>query len=75
MWFVSDPVATLSRPIKELKHFEKKLIKAGEEAVYRFTVNPQRDLSYRDAEGNLVLEAGDYYLQVKDKRVKFTLID
>ena len=75
MWFVSDPVATLSRPVKELKHFEKKLIKAGEEAVYRFTVNPQRDLSYRDAEGNLVLEAGDYYLQVKDKRVKFTLID
>ena len=46
-------------------HFEKKLIKAGEEAVYRFTVNPQRDLSYRDAEGNLVLEAGGLITDLK----------
>ena len=30
LWFISDPVATISRPMKELKYFEKKELKAGE---------------------------------------------
>ena len=29
-WFISDPYCSITRPVKELKHFEKQLIKAGE---------------------------------------------
>lgn len=28
-WFISDPYCSITRPVKELKHFEKQFIKAG----------------------------------------------
>lgn len=75
MWFISDPVCSVSRPVKELKYFEKRTLKPGETAVYQFTLNPWRDLSFRDEDGNRVLEGGDYYIQVKDKQLKLKLIE
>ncbi|MDA3892442.1 MAG: glycoside hydrolase family 3 C-terminal domain-containing protein [Salinivirgaceae bacterium] len=75
LWFISDPVANISRPIKELKYFEKKSIKAGEKMVYSFEIVPERDLSYPDNTGKRHLEAGDFYLQVGNKKVKFELVD
>lgn len=75
MWFVNDPSCTVSRPVKELKHFEKQLLKPAETRMFRFVVNPQRDLSYRDEDGNRILETGDYYIMVKDKRIKLMLTD
>lgn len=75
MWFVSDPACTVSRPVKELKHFEKQTLKPGETRVFRFRLNPWKDLSYRDEDGNKVLEAGDYYVTVKDRRLKLALKD
>lgn len=73
MWFINDPVCTMSRPVKELKFFEKQTLKPGETRIFRFQLNPRQDLSYRDEDGNRILEAGDYY--VKDQRVKLTLKD
>lgn len=75
LWFVSDPVANISRPMKELKFFEKKEIKAGGKVIYKFEIVPMRDLSYVDSKGNRHLEAGDFYLQVKNQKVKFELVD
>lgn len=72
-WFISDPVATISRPIKELKHFEKKLIKAGQSVIYTFEIDPYRDLSYPDANGNRILESGDFYLSAGNQKIKFEL--
>lgn len=73
MWFINDPACTISRPIKELKHFEKQTLKPGETRIFRFRLNPRKDLSYRDEDGNSILEAGDYYIMVKDQKVKLTL--
>ena len=39
-WFISDPFSTITRPCKELKHFEKQLIKAGETHIFRFEIDP-----------------------------------
>lgn len=74
-WFVSDPVATISRPVKELKYFQKQLIKKGETKTFSFEVDPLRDLGFVDGEGNRFLEPGDYYIAVKDKKVKIEVTD
>lgn len=75
LWFVSDPVSSISRPMKELKFFEKKEINAGESSTYKFIINPKRDLSYTDATGKKLLEAGDFYVQVGNQKIKFELVD
>ena len=74
-WYICDPYSTLTRPVKELKHFEKKLLKAGEEYTFTFEIDPARDLSFVNADGERFVEAGDYYIIVKDKKVKITLTD
>lgn len=75
LWFVSDPVCRIARPVKELRHFEKKFIKNGETATYLFHLDPMRDLAYTDDRGNRFLEAGDYYIVVGDQRLKIELVD
>lgn len=72
-WFVTDPFCSITRPVKELRHFEKKLVKAGATEIFRFDVNPGRDLSYVDPQGNPLLEDGEYRISVKDKTIIFNL--
>jgi beta-glucosidase len=74
-WFIADPVCSVSRPMKELKFFEKKELKSGESTVYRFEIDPIRDLSYVNSNGDKLLESGEFFLMVKDQKVKFELID
>lgn len=73
-WYIADPFASISRPLKELKHFEKKPIRAGETVTYSFTIDPLRDVSFPDAEGNRRLEEGEFYLLVGEQKVKFELV-
>jgi beta-glucosidase len=75
MWFIKDPYAAISRPMKELKHFEKKFIKSGTATTYRFEIDPMRDLSYVDSTGKRHLETGDFYVIVNGQEVKFELTD
>lgn len=72
-WFISDPYCSISRPIKELKHFEKRFLKKGETAIFSFEIDPQRDFSYIDESGNRFLEEGDYYVLMKDQKVKIEI--
>lgn len=74
-WFIRDPVCTIARPIKELKHFEKQLIKPGESKVFIFEIEPLRDLSFVDGDGKQFLESGDYFIYVKDKAIKIEIED
>jgi len=74
-WFIQDPVSTISRPVKELKYFEKKQLKKGETKIYRFEVNPERDLSFVDGDGKRFLETGDYNIIVKNKKIKIEIVD
>lgn len=74
-WFIQDPVSSISRPIKELKHFEKQLLKKGETKTYKFEIDPERDLSFVDGNGKRFLEAGDYNILVKNKKIKVEIVD
>lgn len=74
-WFISDPFCTISRPVKELKHFEKQLIKKGETKTFSYDVDLLQDFGFVDADGKRFLESGDYYIMVKDKKVKVELKD
>ncbi|MNK00512.1 Periplasmic beta-glucosidase precursor [compost metagenome] len=74
-WFIQDPVSTISRPIKELKYFDKQLLKKGETKVYKFEIDLQRDLSFVDGDGKRFLEAGDYNIIVKNKKIKIEIVD
>jgi len=75
LWFIKDPFATISRPMKELKHFEKQFIKSGEKTTYKFEIDPMRDLSYLDSFGNRHLESGDFFVIVNEQMIKFEVID
>ena len=74
-WFISDPYCSITRPVKELKYFEKQSIKAGETKIFRFDIDLERDLGFVDGNGKRFLEAGEYYIQVKDQKVKIELTD
>lgn len=72
-WYICDPYSSVTRPVRELKHFEKRLIRQGDTATFTFDIDPERDLSFVDHEGNRFLEPGDYYIIVKDRKVRITV--
>lgn len=74
-WFISDPYYSITRPVKELKHFEKQLIKAGETKTFRFDIDLERDFGFVNEDGKRFLEAGEYHILVQGKTVKIELID
>ena len=75
MWYISDPASSISRPMKELKYFEKNELKAESSSVFRFEIDPVLDLSYVDATGKKFLEAGYFYLIVNDQKIKFEVVE
>ncbi len=74
-WFISDPVSTISRPVKELKHFEKQMIRKGETKTFSFKIDLLQDLGFIDSNGKRFLESGEYYIMVKDKKVMVEVED
>lgn len=72
-WFIHRPVASITQPIKELKYFEKASIPAGGSRVFRFAIEPARDLSFRDGQGNPILEPGDIDLMTGNQKASFQL--
>ena len=72
-WFVYDPVSSVSRPVRELRFFEKKNIKKGETIVYEFEIDPDRDLAFVNRNGESILESGEYIIMVKNKKATILL--
>ena len=58
--YVADPEASIDRPAKELKGFEKVFLKAGEKKTVTFEIDAE-DLSYFDADKHeWVAEPGEF---------------
>ena len=74
-WFISDPYCSITRPVKELKHFEKQFIKVGETKTFCFDIDLERDFGFVNEDGKRFLEAGEYHILVQGKTVKIELID
>ena len=73
-WYVNDPFSHITRPVKELKYFEKKLIKAGESVTFKFEIDPLRDLGFVNREGEKYLDKGEYKIMVGDQSVSIYVI-
>ena len=59
--YVRDIVAETTRPVRELKGFERLSLKAGEEKVLVFEV-PTSDLAYCHSDMSFKADAGDFYV-------------
>ena len=74
LWFISDPYCSVvTRPEREIKFFEKRLIRKGTTETFRFEVDPARDLGYLDGNGKYFVEPGEYHILVGDKDLKLNL--
>lgn len=61
--YVQQLVGSLSRPVKELKGFQKVMLASGEERVIHFQVS-QNDLRFFDAKLNFAAEPGVFNVQI-----------
>ncbi|HEX9901275.1 MAG TPA: glycoside hydrolase family 3 C-terminal domain-containing protein, partial [Acidobacteriota bacterium] len=71
--YIHDEVASLARPVIELKGFERIHLKAGEMKEACFTITPEK-LSMLDKDLKLIVEAGDFRIMIgsssKDIRLR-----
>ena len=72
---MSDPFCSISRPMKELKYFDKRSLKVVESKVFRFEIDPMRDLSYTDVTGKRFVEAGEFAVWVGNQKLIFEVVD
>lgn len=76
--YIHDIFASVARPIKELKGFERIFLKAGETKVVSIKVN-EESLTFFDAEGHTVFEPGEFEIMVgpnsRDLQTKKVRID
>ncbi|MGL6269984.1 MAG: beta-glucosidase BglX [Chitinophagaceae bacterium] len=61
--YIRDVAASIVRPVKELKNFQKISLKPGESRTVKFILL-SKDLSYSDATGLAVLEPGLFKIMV-----------
>lgn len=61
--YIRDRVASVARPVKELKGFEKVMIKAGQTAHLNFTLT-FKELGFYTNDGVYLVEPGDFDLWV-----------
>lgn len=59
--YIKDLVGSITRPVKELKDFQKVFLKAGESKVVTFTVS-EEDLKFYNNDLKFVAEPGDFTL-------------
>jgi beta-glucosidase len=61
--YVRDLVGSLTRPVKELKGFERVELRAGERRAVTFTLKPEH-LGFYNAQKKFVVEPGDFKVWV-----------
>ncbi|SNC61506.1 beta-glucosidase [Hymenobacter gelipurpurascens] len=61
--YIRDMVGSISRPVKELKGFQKVMLKKGESRTLTFRLTPE-DLKFYNADLKFVAEPGDFQVFV-----------
>ncbi|MDP4149216.1 MAG: beta-glucosidase BglX [Bacteroidota bacterium] len=61
--YIRDRVASITRPVKELKGFQKVFLKAGESRTVSFTITPE-DLKFYNSELKYDWEPGDFDIMI-----------
>ncbi|UVM51883.1 beta-glucosidase BglX [Pseudomonas sp. B21-015] len=61
--YIRDVVGSVSRPVKELKNFQKIMLKAGEEKAVHFSIG-ENDLKFFNAQLEYTAEPGEFRVQI-----------
>jgi len=61
--YIRDKVASVTRPVKELKGFEKINLKAGESKVIQFQLT-SKELGFYNNQGKFIIENGEFDVMV-----------
>jgi beta-glucosidase len=75
--YISDPVASVTRAVKDLKGFKKVFLQPGEKKDIYFTVTPQQlkfynsDLKYDWEPGEFIIQAGTSSANTKSGSVQW----
>jgi beta-glucosidase len=75
--YIGDPVASISRPVKELKNFKKIALMPGEKKEVSFTVTPDdlkfynADLKYGWEPGEFIIYAGGNSRDLKSVKIRW----
>ena len=62
--YITDPICSTTKPVLELKGFEKVMLKAGESKVVSFEIKPDKLLKYYAADDKWTVEAGEYIVRI-----------
>ncbi|WP_082318521.1 beta-glucosidase BglX [Exiguobacterium sp. BMC-KP] len=60
-WYVQDPVADVSRPLRQLKGYERVFVKAGSNREVTFRIDASM-LMYQHPDGSVKADAGEFIL-------------
>jgi beta-glucosidase len=71
LFFLTDEVGSITRPVRKLAHFEKVALGPGESRAVRFEIDPRRDLAFPDDAGRPRLEPGFFRLAVGGLEARF----
>ena len=72
--YVCDMYGSISRPVKQLKGFEKIKLDPGETKQVRFTISPDQ-LSFIGRNNLRTIEPGDFEIYISDLKIGFKLVD
>lgn len=72
--YLRDKVASVVRPVKELKDFQKIKLNTGETKTIKFTIDKEK-LSFYNAQLNWVAEAGEFDLMIGSSSADIRLKD
>ncbi|MBJ2177123.1 MULTISPECIES: beta-glucosidase BglX [Pseudomonas] len=61
--YIQDVAGSMIRPIKELKNFQKVMLKAGEERTLHFTIT-EEDLKFYNTQLKFAAEPGEFNVQI-----------
>ncbi|MDZ7659357.1 glycoside hydrolase family 3 N-terminal domain-containing protein [Fodinibius sp.] len=73
LWYITDEVGRITRPVKELIHFERLQLKPGEQQKVTFKIEPKKHLGYPDFSGKNILEEGYFQIHVGSQSTRFHL--
>jgi beta-glucosidase len=63
--YISDPVASISQPVRRLRGFKRLTLQAGQTKTVSFTLRPD-DVGFYDNRGRFVVENGRINVWVGD---------
>lgn len=72
--YLCDVFGSVSRPVKQLKDFEKVELNPGETEQIKFVISPQQ-LSFIGRDNKRIVEPGDYEIYIEKLKASFKLLN